>query len=231
MLTQSKNALQAVKSLSFQSIPVAVTANYRGMFFEEKVAPLKVGPDFIVFRTPKSPLCCALQEKVILHSQVLPESVRTEILSLDPQSCELTLTNFTFTGTLWYDRREQRVEPAVPLKAEISVYGKTYRANLNNLSLHGAGLLVYFGDEIRSDLCRKMPVEISFQLNPQNDFHISGTIASLQQMDYSLLRMVLHLHPSQTQTYWLENYIGQRKIEILHELEQRSADLSRTTVL
>lgn len=230
MLAQPENALQAVKSLALQRIPVAVTTTYKGLFLEERVAPLKVGPDYIVFRAPKSEICRALKDKVILHSQVLPETVRTSLQTLDPTTCELTLTNFVFTGASWRDRREQRVEPDAPIKAEIAIQKARYRANLNNLSLHGAGLLVYFGDEPRDDLCRKMPVEISFQLGSQGDFHIPGSIATIRQMEYSLVQIGVQLEPSISQTTWLENYIAKRKISILGELNYHQAYLARGLV-
>jgi len=67
MLIHSRDALQAVKSLAFQRIPVAVSSNYKGLFFEEKVAPLKVGPDYIVFKAPKPQICLSLRYQVWLH--------------------------------------------------------------------------------------------------------------------------------------------------------------------
>lgn len=226
MLTQPENALQAVKSLAFQRIPVAITATYKGLFFEERVAPLKVGPDYIVFRAPKSEICRTLRDKVILHSQVLPQSVRTSLQSLNPETCELTLSNFVYTGAYWRDRHEQRVEPEAPIKAEVTINKNHYRANLNNLSLHGAGLLVYFGDEPRGVLSLKMPLEISFQLGLQNDFHIPGTIASLRQMEYSLVQLGVQLRPSLSQITWLENYVARRKIEILEELNSHPVSVT-----
>jgi hypothetical protein len=225
MLAHSENALQAVKSLAFQRIPIAVTACHKGLFLEEKVAPLKVGPDFIIFQAPKKPICQVLQNRVILHSQVLPETVRTDLLALDTENSALSLTNFAYTGTYWHDRREQRVEPSVPVKAEITIQDKIFQANLNNLSLHGAGLLVYFGDEDHDSFRPGLPVEVSFQLGTQGDFHISGVIASIRQMDCSLGQMGLQLHPSLSQTSWLENYISERKMEILAELEERQSPI------
>jgi len=223
MLTHSNDALQAVKSLAFQRIPVAVTSTYKGLFFEEKVAPLKVGPDYVIFRAPKSQICRTLHDKVMLHSQVLPESVRTDLHSIDSTSREITLTNFSYTGAYWRDRHEQRIEPPAPLQAALIIEKNTYRANLNNLSLHGAGLLVYFGDDERRDLALKMRVEVCFQLSAQSDFHILGTIACIRQMDYTLAQVGVRLEPTSNQASWLENYIAKRKIEILNELDHPAA--------
>ena len=222
MFTHPTYALQAVKSLAFQCIPIAVTGTYKGMFFEEKVAPLKVGPDFVVFRAPKSPMHQILHDKVILHSHVLPQSVRTDLQSIDALHSEITLTNFSFTGVYWRDRREQRIEPPIPLQAVITIGRQAYRANLNNLSLHGAGLLVYFGDDECRDLMLKKPVEVSFHLGPQPEIRVAGSIASISQMDYTLAQLGIRMEPTSNQEIWLENYIAKRKIEILNELDRPS---------
>ncbi len=222
MFTHPTYALQAVKSLAFQCIPIAVTGTYKGLFFEEKVAPLKVGPDFVVFRAPKSPMHRALRDKVILHSHVLPQSVRTDLQSIDAIRSEITLTNFSFTGAYWRDRREQRIEPPTPLQASITFGKKPYRANLNNLSLHGAGLMAYFGDDECRDLMLKKPVEVSFHLGSQSDIHISGSVASIRQMNYTLVKLGIRLEPTSNQETWLKNYIAKRKIEIMNELDQPS---------
>ncbi len=57
MLTPYTDASQAVKSLAFQSIPVALTSVYKGVLLEEKVAPLKINPDSITYRAPKTQIC------------------------------------------------------------------------------------------------------------------------------------------------------------------------------
>lgn len=222
MFTHPTYALQAVKSLAFQRIPIAVTSTYKGLFFEEKVAPIKVGPDYVIFRAPKSPMHRTLHDKVILHSHVLPQSVRTDLQSFDAGRSEITLTNFCFTGAYWRDRREQRIEPPVPLQASIIFEKKPYRANLNNLSLHGAGLMVYFGDDECRDLVVNKPVEVSFHLGSQSDIHISGSVASICQMNYTLVQLGIRLEATSIQGIWLEKYIARRKFEILRELDHLS---------
>lgn len=228
MLSHSRNALQDVKSLAFQRIPVAVTGTYKGLFFEEKVAALKVGPDAIVFKAPQARVCLTMGDQVWLHSQVLPQSVRATRLSNTSNSGELTLTNFAYTGSYWRDRQEQRIEPHIPIRATLTVQEKSYTANLTNLSLHGAGLLVYIGDDAGCGLNPKAAVEVGFVLSEHNDFHILGTVAGCRQVGYSVVQVGLRLQPTSTQVTWLENYIASRKIEILHELDEKVAHSNRS---
>lgn len=226
MLIHSRDALQAVKSLAFQRIPLAVTSTYKGMFFEEKVAPLKVGPDHIVFKAPKPQICLSLRDQVWLHSQVLPESVRAMLQTEYDGGGEITLTNFSYTGAYWRDRLEQRIEPGNPVRAMLTVANQSYPANLTNLSLHGAGLLVYLGDSTDPNLVARSPIEVCFTLSGHIDFHILGTIASCRQMGYSVIQVGVRLQPTLNQAAWLENYIANRKIDILRELDEKVAHSS-----
>ena len=219
MTNQSYDALPAIKSLAFQNIPVAVTGSYKGVLFEEKVAPLRITPASVIFRAPKSQICATLQTPVVLHSQVLSESVRAHIQYL--KDGELCLSNFTYTGLRWRNRIEQRVEPDAPVTATLTVEGKRYRANLLNLSLHGAGLMVFLGDSTASELAPRARVEVNFRLSEQSEFNVLGNVASVHFLGYSLAQAGLSLQPTPIQESWLEKYITRRKIEILEELEHR----------
>ncbi|MRR28929.1 PilZ domain-containing protein [bacterium] len=228
MLTHSRDALQAVKSLAFQRIPVAITGTYKGLFFEEKVAALKVGPDAIIFKAPRPQLCLLLGEQVWLHSQLLPQSVRATLLPGASGSGEITLTNFSYTGAYWRDRLEQRIEPNAPVRAMVTFQKKSYPANLTNLSLHGAGLLVYLGDDTECSLSPRAAVEVCFTLSEENDFHLLGSVVGCRQMGYSVVQLGVRMQPTRNQVAWLENYIARRKIEILRELDEKVAYLNRS---
>lgn len=221
MLTPFTDASQAVKSLAFQSIPVAVTSTYKGVLLEEKVAPLKINPDSITFRAPKMQICATMRTPVILHSKLLPESVRAQIQYINPRSGEICLSNFSFTGCYWQDRGEQRVEPADPVYATLTVYTQRYRSNLTNLSLHGAGLMIFLGDNIGSNLIAKSKVDLNFKLSEHNEFTVAGSIASIKFLGYSLAQAGLILYPTANQEIWLEKYITTRKIAILDELDHQ----------
>ncbi|MHB0924175.1 MAG: PilZ domain-containing protein [Bellilinea sp.] len=221
MLIEYTDAMQAVKSLAFQSIPLAVTSTYKGIFLEEKVAPLKVNPDSVTFRAPRKQICATMRTPVILHSKVLPESVSAQVLYINPKAGEVCLSNFSFTGFYWRDRYEQRIEPDAPVYARLSVQQKHYRANLVNLSIHGAGLMIHLGDSMARELTPKTRVDVSFKLSPQNEFNISGVIASIKFLGYCLAQTGLRLEPTTSQQIWLGNYISRRKIEILNELDHQ----------
>lgn len=221
MLTQFTDAMQAVKSLAFQSIPIAVTSTYKGVFLEEKVVPLKINPDSVTFRTPREQICATIRPPVLIHSKVLPESVRADVQFVNPKAGEICLANFTFTGCYWQDRNEQRIEPGDPVYATLTVQQQRYRANLVNLSMHGTCLMVFLGDSTAKELTPKTNVDVNFKLSEYNEFNITGVVASVKFLGYSLAQVGLRLTPTSMQETWLENYITKRKIEILEELDHK----------
>jgi len=101
---------------------------------------------------------------------------------------------------------------------------QSFPANLTNLSLHGAGLLVYLGDNTGRNLVPRSPIEVCFTLTEQNKFHILGTVASCRQMGYSVIQVGVHLQPTLNQAAGLDNYITKRKIEILQEIDEKVAN-------
>jgi hypothetical protein len=149
--------------------------------------------------------------------------VRATLQTVHSASGEITLTNFTYTGDYWHDRQEQRIEPAPPVRATVNLAKQSFPANLTNLSLHGAGLLVYLGENTDRNLIPRSPIEVCFTLSEHIDFHIQGTIASCRQMGYSVIQMGVRLQPTLNQVAWLENYITKRKIEILKEMDEKAA--------
>ncbi len=223
MYLQSRDAMQAIKSLALQSIPIAITSTYKGILLEEKLTPIKVNPDSIIFRAPKKQICASMRNPTIIHSQLLKQSVRAQLQYIDTHAQEICLTGFTYTGNYWNTRDEQRVEPGNPIYATLVLGAQRFRASLVNLSIHGAGLLVYLGDATGRDLAPKASVELSFKLTEATEMHIAGDIVSTKFLGYSLEQIGVHLRPSRVQETWLENYITRRKMEILDELDRTAS--------
>ncbi len=115
------DALQAVKSLAFQRVPLNLVSTYKGVHFIERIQPIKIGVDSITFRAPRLQVCVTLRDPVYLYSRVLPETVRAkpQLLNTSPQ--ELRLSDFSFNGNLWFDRMEQRVQPDRPIEVMLKL--------------------------------------------------------------------------------------------------------------
>ena len=221
MLAPTFDALQAVKTLAFQQTPVNIVGTYKGMIFSERIQPLKVGQDYVIFRAPCLQVCLTLRDPVYLYSRMLPETVRARPHLLNCNTHELRLSDFSYTGSLWFERGEQRIQPESPALAELILNGQRYSATLKDLSVHGAGLFIDQTPGNELDVCINTPVELYLNLGPSLQMTIPASISQRRKVGKVLLMVGLRLRPSPTQETWLNSYISDRKIDIYNELEQQ----------
>ncbi|MEN4012963.1 MAG: PilZ domain-containing protein [Chloroflexota bacterium] len=216
------DALQAVKSLAFQRLPLNLVGNFKGLHFIEKIEPLKIGVDTVVFRAPRLQVCATLRNPVYLYSRVLPETVRASPQMINCTAMELRLTDFTFNGNLWFDRLEQRVQPERPIPTLLTVHKSVYSATLKDISHHGAGLMLYVGDQPELELLVNTPLDLRLELSPQTRLSLHGRVVCRKRVGTAILYLGVRIYPTQDQARWLENYIARRKANILRELDQQA---------
>lgn len=222
MFTQPANAMHSIKTLAFQRIPISLACTYKGMLFDEKIAPLKVGPEQVTFSAPRQQVWATLCDPMHLHSRALAESVLASLQNLNPAASEMTLTNFRFTGNIWRDRYEQRVKPILPILAMITINQRIFQADLMDLSLHGAGLVVPLSETQATVPPLKTPVDINFQLDSMTRLAMRGSVAYARRVGTSMLNLGLRLFPVSNQEAALSTYITSRKIEIMGDLQQEN---------
>jgi hypothetical protein len=224
MLNQPVNALISIKTLAFQQIPLTLTTGYRGLLFDERIKPLKISADQIVFSAPRQHILITLGDPLYLHSHALPESVRASLLCLNTAAGEMTLTNFRFSGIPWRDRCEQRVQPVKPLNAMLTIDRRIYQASLVDLSLHGAGVTINGENEQAPMPALKSSIDINFQLDSQTRLSMRSTVAYVRKGGACLVNLGLRLFPTPNQEILLESFITRRKIEIMNELQQQARE-------
>ncbi len=220
MITQPINATNSIKTLAFQQTPITLTASYKGLLFDERINPLKVGLDQITFSLPRQHVVLILCDPLILHSRALPESVRANMSSIDLSVGEMALTNFRFSGVPWRDRYEQRVQPVLPLNAMLTIDNRIINASLIDLSLHGAGVLIEGEQGQMPDPQIKSSIDINFQLDRLTRLSMRCGVSHVRRGGSNLLSLGLRLFPTSYQESLLEPYITKRKLEIMYELQE-----------
>lgn len=220
MFTQPANAMHSIKTIAFQRIPISLACTYKGLLFDEKVTPLRVGADQVVFSAPRQQVCMTLRDTVHLHSRALPESIIANVQSMNLAVNEMILANFRFTGNIWRDRYEQRVQPILPIPAMITINNRILEASLTDLSVHGAGLIVSLAGTQSAEPALKTQVDINFQLDSFTRLAMRGSVAFARRIGASLLNLGLRLFPVPNQESSLNAFITNRKIEIMGDLSQ-----------
>ena len=220
MFTQKDDALHAVKTLAFQRTSFGLASSYKGMLFNEKVQPMQVGMDYVIFKSPSPKICLILGETVYLYSHVLPETVRATPQLVSRSSCELRLTDFAYTGTLWFDRLEQRVQPEGQVYVDMLFNHHFYRAVLKDISANGIGLLVQMSPDQQADIITNTPIDFNFELDAHDHYTLHGTVVHRRSISPWLVDVGLRVFTTPTQKARIENFLGRRKMNILAEIER-----------
>jgi len=229
MFTQPVYALSSIKTLAFQQTPITLTAGYKGLLFDERINPLKVGPDQITFSLPRPHVRLILCEPLHLHSRALPESVHANIASINLDASEMTLNNFRFSGLPWRDRYEQRVQPASPLTGMLTFDHRIVRASLLDLSVHGVGVMIEREPDSMPDPKVKSSVDVNIQLDSQTRLSMPGETAYIRKGGTLLLNLGLRLSPTTYQESILESFVARRKVQIMCELQQLVREKNQST--
>ncbi len=224
MFIQPVNALIPIKTLAFQQTPITLTTCYKGLLFDDKLKPLRVGSEQITFSSPRQQILLTLKDPLYLHSRALPESVRANLCSINNVAREITLANFRFSGAPWRDRYEQRVQPDQPLPAMVTIDRRIYQSSLVDLSLHGAGVIVNGAGSEVPEPALKSSVDINFQFDSQTRLSMRSLVVYVRRGATYMLNLGLILIPTPNQETMIESYITRRKIEIMTDLQQQARE-------
>jgi hypothetical protein len=218
MFTYPTDALTAMKTLVFQGEPVSLAGTFKGMLFHDKATPLKVASDSVIFRTPGIKVCLTMREHVYVFSPVLPATIRATPQVLSNEAGTLRLFNFAFTGSLWYERCEQRIQPEDPLFVEILLNGVRWPATIQDFSLKGARLWVDLPQEQIFDVVVNAPLTMIIPAGDK-DFYLRAQIANRRITHARTVSIGLRLRPTDEQRAWINALVARRQLEILAELD------------
>lgn len=220
MLVYPKDASQAIKLLAYQGEPISLVGCYKGMHFYEDISPVRVGSDHVVFRSPSVKLSLMLHSRVFIHNRLLPETIWAVPQVISGSPGEINLKEFAYTGTFWSDRREQRVQPEIPLQAELLMSGIKHPVTIQDISTQGLNVWLDPGIERNVEISINHPVRVSVFLKSEIPMNIQGRIVNRHNLGHGMLALGIYLTPDSTQEAWLALYIAERKKEILMELDE-----------
>ena len=218
MVAYPTDALQAMKTLAFQGVPLSLVGSFKGMHFYDQANPIQVGRDHVVLRTPGIKVCLTMHDKVYIYNRLLPETIRAVPQMLVNMPGTIRLSDFAYTGSLWYDRQGQRVQPGDALPAEVMLNGVRHEACIQDISLQGTRLWVDVEPEADQEVIVNLPVTVILPVG-EVVFVIRGQIANRHFPRPHTLSLGVRLRPTVAQQTWLRDYIARRQRQILAELD------------
>jgi hypothetical protein len=196
---------------------------YKALLLNREVRTIKIGKDHIILQVPDHQFCSTIHERVLLVTSSTPHGIVAKVREINFQKGMITLTDFNLLGSPWYDRKSERVEPNSPTSIVMSVAKHRIRGRLENLSLHGLGVLLYtknppqfpykIGDTLKAeiDLGKAIPA-LKMRTNLVTTFPVGQYLTHLG----------LEIHPQGIQKKIISEYIISRKHDILSEIEHKT---------
>jgi len=192
---------------------------YRGVQFLCKAVLASVSDEKTIFKVPASPCATLLEagKRTFVLSNNLMDPLQATVLSYDPPSGKLVLTEFTYASSNVGSRREFRVEPAALVKMEIEHNGQTFTGRLGDISMSGAGF--YIENPMNAEFKRGEEVVVTFHL-PPGDIQLPATLRSVEKTAEET-RLAAEFTENAPQKIAILRYINQRQTDIRAEVQQR----------
>lgn len=163
---------------------------------------------------PPGSVCLESQEQTIVLSRGLPEAVRARVVTFDLLNGLLRLSDFTYIGSHFGDRKLARVQPEDTITVELEVDDEKYTGTLVDVSLSGVG--VYTQDTIFQ---RGQTLRLTLPL-PEGKVILPGKILNTSETPEAPMRLSIGFTRNAQEIAVVMRYIKDRRTEILTEIER-----------
>jgi hypothetical protein len=197
---------------------------YKALLLHREVRTIKIGKDHIILQVPDQQFCSTIRERVFLVTSNTPYGVVAKVRDVNFQKGMIILTNLYFLESHWYERKSERVEPRNPTSILVTMANHRLGGRLENLSLHGLGVLLYtkYISQIPAKIGESLKVEIDLG-NAIPAMRIRTKLIAVCPLGQYLTHLGLEMQPQRTQEKIISEYINSRKHDIFSEIEHKSA--------
>ncbi len=190
---------------------------YQGLILTREAVLVEAHNRTAVFRSQQDLPLLEANRGVCLHHAELPQNISARVETFWAQRRLVRLSGFAWTGSPWRERELERVRPAQPVAARLSL-NPILDGTVQDVSPRGLGLLV-------SCLDRRRPLEwlgqsahVQLRLPGTPLMRLRGEVRSVHAYSAHLIRVGLRLYPGREQERRLGSYVEGRRRAILHEL-------------
>jgi hypothetical protein len=222
----SPNSNKELSKLNFllqASQKLTILIPYKSLHLTREVRTIKIGKDYIILQVPDQLFCPNIHDRVFIVTSNATQGVKAKVQEINYQKGIITLSDFSFLETPWYERKSERVEPKKPTTVAISMMNQRFRGRLENLSLHGLGVLLNTKNiqQVPNKIGEAVNVEIELG-NAIPLLRVKANLIAVYPLGRYLTHLSLVMHPQNTQKTIILKYIISRKHDIMSEFEHVS---------
>lgn len=197
-----------------------ITIPYKGLDLTEPVRVFHIGQGYAVFQIPNPRMCAGLKDQVYLRSPESHNAIVARVGEVNIQRGWLTLCSFMPAKGIWQERRSDRVQTGRPVQVRLQCQQHECVGTLDDLSIHGLGVLIYHSDGFKIPVQLGEKVNFDFRLpNDARQIRMDGRLVGAHPVSKKLSRIGLQISPTRAQINTLNRFIQHRRMELLAELE------------
>jgi len=229
-----QSALMGIfNNLMSEKKPVILYNTYRGVPMSYDADLLSVEQGIVSTRVHKhQAVSMATEGRTHLHSSILPEVIRANVVEVDFRQRQAILSEFTGVGNMVGKRSEVRVQPGDPIEAQISDGRRIIRGRIVDIS--GNGICIFTFSTSLYALSFRLDREIYVDFKPpgfDTAVRFAGVITNISEQEGSYLhRIGVKIFPNPEILPLLEDYIARQQQVILREVELTYHSMSRENV-
>jgi hypothetical protein len=195
---------------------MTLTKQFKGLELSQPVRLLEARPDCAVLQTTDKTLVPLLEGAVFLRSQAFSTSIVGQVKNMNYVDGVFHLADFSIQD--WKERQSERVQPGEPVYVTMHWRNKKARVCMEDISSLGMG--VFAGSEVVRQIHIQpgMGVHLEFDLFGTPFENLEGRILYRQRVGQYVDKLGLRLFPTGKQRRILEQFITQRRREILDEI-------------
>ena len=196
---------------------IELLTTYKGVPFICRAIIDEIREESIIVKAQDACMVCLGKDKKprVLGSDYFEPSV-AKVVSLDLQSGEIELGNFTYIGTKLGERMLIRVEPGDPIAVNILSEKQQSSGQIVDISINGIGVRIGAAD-YNPTLKPGTIVRAQFRLN-NGEIDLAGTVLSAFRID-DAYRLSIRFNQNGPQKMIIFRYLIDRRAEIAKELE------------
>jgi hypothetical protein len=195
---------------------MTLTKQFKGLELSQPVRLLEARPDCAVLQATDKTLVPLLDGAVFLRSKAFSTSIVGQVKNMNYVDGVFHLSDFSIQD--WKERSSERVQPKDPVYVTLHWRNKEARVCMEDISAIGMG--VFAGSEV-GRLIHIQPglgVRLEFDLVETPFENLEGRILYRQRVGQYVDKLGLRLFPNTKQRRCLDEYIKQRRREILDEI-------------
>jgi len=208
-----------LKKLINQAKPLFLSQSINGLSITHTVIYLRDQAQGLILRTSSNLLCLCKGNQAYLHGDSIRKVFMGKILDFNLNSGELLFAELNMLNSKWKKRKEQRIHSPQPIHGFLQIGSEKLRGNVENLSLHGASMLIGSHDLKTVEIQSNQTTLIEFKLPDGKKLTIDGIVINRNSISKNLTRMGLLLNPQPAEEQILRRYLNGFYEEIVSAMD------------